>query len=459
MRRSLLRPTRLLLALLLCSAPLTHPLRAEQAGEAGLPASQPLVLEMESARARTYLRQPVSLSVTLYADGVQLRNIQYPTLSGTGFRIAPFGLPRDGSASRQGRECTSYRFETTLTPTRSGTLQLGQAELRLEQLAPASGAAALFGGTESRELTLRSPPLSLAVLPLPASGRPAGFSGAVGRFSVTRSAVPLEVEAGDPVTVRTVISGTGNLEAFSCTPVTGPGWRSYPPRGWHQGESLVCEQVVLPEAESLRLIPAAQVAFFDPDLERYRTAASAALPLKVSARRAAAPSCAPVAPAAPRTPGAAPPPADPEGEGGGPGYAAALCAALGLLALGFLLRRAFVPRAPAAEPVVEPVSAHAATEEGLEKAQAALATGDVELFYTLLFRTLQVSLASSLGLSASAVSAAELQPGLLPSRDCRVARQLLGQCDRVRYGRHRPPPGEPARDLQMLRELLQSPPS
>lgn len=64
----------------------------------------------------------------------------------------------------------------------------------------------------------RSEPASVEIRPLPAP--PAGFSGAVGQFTLVATAEPLEVEVGQPVRWTLTLAGTGNW----------PGIRGLPPR-------------------------------------------------------------------------------------------------------------------------------------------------------------------------------------------------------------------------------------
>ena len=56
---------------------------------------------------------------------------------------------------------------------------------------------------------------AITVKPLPSAGRPAGFNGAVGRYTMQAKASPLEVTVGDPVTVNIQLSGQGAIESLN----------------------------------------------------------------------------------------------------------------------------------------------------------------------------------------------------------------------------------------------------
>jgi len=128
-------------------------------------------------------------------------------------------------------------------------------------------------------VTLRSQPVHFSILPLPTRGRPAGYSGAVGHFTLSRQATPSVIHSGDPVTVTTRIEGVGNIDSFPCQSILLSGVHSYPPRARRGGDRLACEQVLLPKSATVLVIPEARISFFDPEAARYRTATSPALGL------------------------------------------------------------------------------------------------------------------------------------------------------------------------------------
>lgn len=71
--------------------------------------------------------------------------------------------------------------------------------------------------TQSRPVSVMAEATGIQVLPLPEQGRPASFSGAVGTFTVSATAKPVNVAVGDPITVTLAItdqSGASNLESL-----------------------------------------------------------------------------------------------------------------------------------------------------------------------------------------------------------------------------------------------------
>jgi len=431
------------LLLLLFSALASAHAYADQGGDAGSPQPDGLLLEVKTEKTRVYVREPVSLTVTLLTGPVTVRNIEYPRLNSSAFTLGEFGPPRQRNVVRDGRDFIAYEFTTILTPKRSGALLLGPAELRCELLGPAAGPAVFFGGTEARRVTIRSAAVPVTALPLPDEGQPAGFNGAVGRFTVTMTARPTTVQAGDPVTVRTLIRGTGNIDAFSCNFITGPGLRSYQPHTEFSGSTLACEQVVIPESPAVREIPAARVQFFDPETKQYRTAMSGPVSLRVRATPAPSPSMPhrSTAQAQPPTPSPSSVTVFPVG------VAAVLLLAAGIGGT-FLVRRR---RAPL--PVSTETDPAAVIRNWFEAAETALDAGDVDDFYTAVFRALQSAVGNRLNLPPAGITGPLRQDGL-PAAVFQSARSLISQCDKVRYGKQKPGSAEMSADLQMLRELV-----
>ncbi|UFS69554.1 BatD family protein [Geomonas sp. RF6] len=388
-------------------------------------------MEVRAAKTQVYPGEPLSVVFTLLVDGVQVRNIQYPRIKAGRFSMAPFGLPVERHLMADGRDVAAYDFATTVTALRPGVGQLGPAELRCEILAAAAGSGAFFGGMEGRAVTVTSDPHSLVVLDFPAAGRPPRFSGAVGSFTVARSAAPQAVAVGDPVTVRTVIRGVGNVDAFSCEPVSAPGFHAYPPRRSFTGGAVACEQVLVPETPAVHGIPPAEISFFDPSGRGYRTVETPLVPLTVTA--------APLPRAEMQPPPAAPLAIRPTytsryGEAAAASLLAATAAGLFLFC-----RRSHSTLEHPAPP----------GPDRLAEAAAALAGKDVEAFYSALFRVVQHIAATRSELASAGIAAPPVgtEDDLAP---------LFSRCDRVRYGQYQPDVAEMSNDYSAAAFLLSS---
>ena len=244
--------------------------------------AEPLRLTLEVARPRVYLHQRVPVDATLYVGAVTARDLQYPNLPAEGVSIEGFGQPVRSAQVIDGQRFEVLRFRSSVTPLKTGRLQLGPARTSLNVVRRPQN----FFFTQRQPVELTSNAVTLEVLPLPVAGRPADFSGAVGAFSLDVSAAPTQVRAGDPITVRITLRGDGNLAQLQApTFAGGGGFKVYDPQAVDGGGDLarVFEQVVIPEHPGVDRLPALQFSYFDPDAEEYRSTQSAPIPLMVEA--------------------------------------------------------------------------------------------------------------------------------------------------------------------------------
>lgn len=388
-----------------------------------------IILEVRPQKDRAYVHEAVPVTVTLLVGSLSIRNIQYPRLAGKAYRIGEFTPPRQTRATRDEREYMAYEFSATLVPESSGKIDLGPAELRCDLLAPAGGAAAFFGESEARAVTVRSQPVRFTVLPLPARGAPAGFGGAVGRFTIAREAMPTAIRSGDPVTLTTRIEGVGRLDGFSCPALSLPGVRAYVPTARYGESRLVCEQVLIPEVVAPIEIPELSLSYFDPRRERYQTLKSRPIRLDVAApigQAGAAPAVAVAAlpAAAGELPSAA-----------GPLLAGVAAAVLLLLVIAVLVMRRSRPARR--QPPVACAAAGPSLADWLADADRALAADDPVAFHTAVFRALQAHLAQRHGLPAAAITeeilARASSPAGIDKHRLKAYADLFAICNRSRY--------------------------
>lgn len=257
----------------------TAPQVAEEAAGAS---GESLRLTLTVDRPRVYLHERVPVDVTLYVGQVTARDLQYPSLPAEGVSIEAFGQPIRSAQPIDGQRFEVLRFRTSVTPLKSGSLVVGPARTSLNVVSRPQN----FFFTQRQPVELASNSVTLEVLPLPAEGRPADFSGAVGTFSLEVGATPTEVDAGDPVTVTITLRGEANLAQLQPPAFrAGGGIKVYDPQvADASGDQVrVYEQVVIPEHAGVTELPALAFSFFDPGSGQYRTARSTAIPLVVRA--------------------------------------------------------------------------------------------------------------------------------------------------------------------------------
>jgi len=186
---------------------------------------------------------------------------------------------------------------TSLSPVKTGPLTIGGMEVTLTLQLPLPNQRSrdpfdpfgMFQQYERRQVALTTEPATLTVLPLPKENVPTNFNGAVGSFSMSITAGPTNVAAGDPVTVKVQISGRGTLDSLALPEQNA--WRefkTYPPTTkldttdalGLQGTKTF-EQLVVPQSPDIKALPPVSFSFFDPDQKSYRTLTQPAIPLAV----------------------------------------------------------------------------------------------------------------------------------------------------------------------------------
>jgi tetratricopeptide (TPR) repeat protein len=272
-------------------APGNAPAPQPGAPAAVAPATDQLRLVLSVPRREVYLRERLPVGVKLSIGNARVSDIQYPTLPGDGFALEKFPEPPETREHTPEGVFHVFDFRSTLTPLRSGTLRVGPARLglnlrvRQRQQDPFFGA---FFGESARPVALESEALDLIVLPLPESGRPPDFSGAVGQFSLEVRAAPLDLAAGDPVTVTARIRGAGNLEGVAPPALVATDvLRVYPVQAAAPGPAAKAgvertfEQVVIPQRAGSVTLPPLRLSYFDPAARAYLTASHPPITLAV----------------------------------------------------------------------------------------------------------------------------------------------------------------------------------
>jgi hypothetical protein len=138
----------------------------------------------------------------------------------------------------------------------------------------------MYSGIAPREITIESSESRLKILPLPTEGQPQDFSGAVGDFRVSSDITPASVAAGEPLTLRLHISGTGNFDRVDSTMFDHlDHWKTYPAKSsfvpsdavGNEGEK-VFEQPLIAAQPGEQSIPGLEFSYFNPNTRQYERA-------------------------------------------------------------------------------------------------------------------------------------------------------------------------------------------
>ena len=125
---------------------------------------------------------------------------------------------------------------------------------------------------------LKPPPILINVKPFPENGKPANFQGAVGSFRMTATVDKETVKQNEPVTMKLVIEGQGNIETLNKPKIPDlQGVKVYDSDTSSQlfktgdviGGRKVFEGVFIPEQPGVLKIPQIEFSYFNPAQNSY----------------------------------------------------------------------------------------------------------------------------------------------------------------------------------------------
>lgn len=248
-------------------------------------------LSVVPAKTVGWMGERIPLSIKLHVGNARIDDLQFPVIGGEGFTLDRLPQPTQETEIVEGRSQQVLRFTTALMPLRSGELTVGPARMGMSVLRSRGrgGFDAFFPDMFAvREpFEARGEPVHILVRPLPEEGKPIDFSGAVGQFDLAVEAAPLDVAAGDPITVRMRISGNGDLSTLDPPRLRlDDRFRVYDPTAVKDDSApgaRVFEQVVIPREAAISELPAVRFSYFDPAAGAYRTTSRGPFPIVVRA--------------------------------------------------------------------------------------------------------------------------------------------------------------------------------
>ena len=202
-----------------------------------------------------------------------------------------------------GRRYEVHVFQRALFPLTAGRYEIPPA--RLNYSLPLS--ASFFSREESHQL--RSETVPLVVIDPPQAGRPADYTGAVGRLSLRANLDSGIAKVGDPLVLTVRVTGDGNVSFFPRPDVSVPWGQLVPAEERVQLDSSATvvrgakefDWVITPARSGEVEVPPIRYPYFNPYTERYELAVTSPQRLSVApgalvAADAAADSARPVFP-------------------------------------------------------------------------------------------------------------------------------------------------------------------
>lgn len=169
-----------------------------------------------------------------------------------------------------------------------------------------------FGFGRPYVFTKASKPIDIEVMDVPAEGRPATFTGAVGHFRISAQFEPLTGGTNQPVTLRVRVEGQGNAKLIELPKLDlPPSFEIYDQKSsakfLKDGSSFKeFEVLIIPRQPGVYELPPVQISTFDPDTKKFTTVSSQPLKLNVTGQASPGAPAAPVQAGTPNAPAADP---------------------------------------------------------------------------------------------------------------------------------------------------------
>lgn len=261
--------------------------------------SDRMFLILNAEKKKVYLNEPVKVSIKLYVNQLGVRDIQFPQILHEGFSISEFDKPQQYREVLGGIEYEVIEFSAVIFGIKPGEFRLGPASVkcnllvrqRTQRRSPGGFDdffnsdifEGFFGGYQAYPMTLKSADIPFSVLALPESNKPEGFLGALGDFDMNVSLSPLEVKAGDPVTLKAEIHGSGSFNTVTMPKinVSEKDFKVYEPQVKQEANSKIFEQILIPLNPNVNTVPAINFSFFDTKTGKYRVISKGPFPIKV----------------------------------------------------------------------------------------------------------------------------------------------------------------------------------
>ena len=266
---------------------------------AGTPISgSDLFIKVSANKQRVHEQEPILLTYKVYTlvDLIQLEG-KMPDL--TGFHSQEVKMPQQKSFHVESVNGRNYRCVTwsqyVMYPQMTGDLEIPSITFNgtvIQQNRNVDPFEAFFnGGSGYVEVkrSIKAPGLKIHVDPLPK--RPDNFSGGVGKFNISAQLNKTEVKANDPITMRVVVGGIGNLKLIKQPVVTFPkDFDKYDAKITDKTKltangvegNMVYDFLAVPRNQGKYTIPPVEFTYYDISANAYKTIKTQAFDLDVA---------------------------------------------------------------------------------------------------------------------------------------------------------------------------------
>ena len=249
-------------------------------------------------KTSAYEQEAILLTYKIYTQ-VNLTGLNGDVPDLKGFHTQEVELPNQKTFTLEHYNGRNYNTtvwrQFVLFPQQTGKIEIPSVTFEgtvSQRVASADPFDAFFNGGNYINITknLVTPKLTIDVKELPA-GKPVNFSGGVGEFTLSSSINTQELKTNDAVTIKLVISGTGNMKLINTPEVGFPqDFEIYDPKVENKfnltrnglAGNKVIEYLAIPRHAGTYTIPPIEFSYFDLKSQSYKTLKTDAYTLNVA---------------------------------------------------------------------------------------------------------------------------------------------------------------------------------
>lgn len=257
-----------------------------------------LFIKVTASKQHVVEQEPILLTYKVYTL-VRLSQLEGKMPDLKGFHTQEIPLPQEKSFKIEQYNGRNYKTVTwsqyVMFPQITGKLEVPSIIFNgivVQENRNVDPFEAFFnGGSGYVEVKkqIKAPGITIQVYPLPS--KPNGFSGGVGTFNVKSEIDKTELKANDPLTIKVVVSGVGNLKLIKQPELKFPkDFDTYDPKltekthltsNGHEGE-VVYEYLAVPRHQGKFDIPGIDFTYYDTKTRQYKTLTTEAFHLNVA---------------------------------------------------------------------------------------------------------------------------------------------------------------------------------
>lgn len=257
-----------------------------------------LFIKVSANKRRVHEQEPILLTYKVYTL-VDLTSLKGNMPDLKGFHTQEVQLPQQKSYKIETVNGRPYRTVTwsqyVMFPQITGKLEIPSITfdgIVIQQNRDVDPFEAFFnGGSGYVEVKkkIKAPGLTIQVDPLPA--RPAGFSGGVGSFTISAQLNKTDIKANNPVTLRVIVSGRGNLKLIKKPEVKFPkDFDTYDAKVTDKTKltsngvegNMVYDFLAVPRNQGKYEIPPIEFVYYDTEANAYKNVKTQAFTLNVA---------------------------------------------------------------------------------------------------------------------------------------------------------------------------------